>query len=307
MSMSFSFYQKQQQQTDTPPKKWWIRRHPFLTVILAFIFITCLNYWFSPDPEAGKSYIGVLPVTGPIFDSEETLKKLEILEKKDQVKGIIVRINSPGGGVAPSQEIYEEIKRVSKIKKTWASMSSLAASGGYYVAIGAEKIYANSGTLTGSIGVIMQFFNVEDLMQKVGISPVVIKAGKNKDIGSMYREMKPEERALMQDVIDNTREQFVSAIAEERKIERNRLDKIADGRIFSGLQAVEYGLVDETATFRETARLLAAELKLPEDFEIYEPELKKDTLTELLQSKLGLPIPMSSHSMLQGGLMAIWH
>ncbi|HBX43111.1 MAG TPA: signal peptide peptidase SppA, partial [Deltaproteobacteria bacterium] len=190
--------------------------------------------WFS---FARGEKVAVLPITGMIIDSEDSIEQLKRFAKDDSVKAIVVRLNTPGGGVGPSQEIHEEIRKIRGKKVIVASMGSLAASGGYYIACAADKIYANPGTITGSIGVVMQFVNVKELIEKIGVKGFVVKSGDFKDIGSPVREMNPQERALLQSVIDNVHSQFVNAVAEGRGMEREEVRAIADGRIFSGEQA----------------------------------------------------------------------
>ena len=186
--------------------------------------------------------VGVLELSGVIMDSKKTLKSLRRFEENPNVKALVVRINSPGGAVAPSQEIYEAIKHFPKPKV--ASMSSVAASGGYYVAVATDKIFANAGTITGSIGVIMEFANLEKLYEWAKIKRFSIKTGKFKDSGAEYREMREEERALLQGMVDDVLLQFKSAVAEGRKMTLDEVTPLADGRIFSGSQAQKAKLVD---------------------------------------------------------------
>jgi protease IV len=172
---------------------------------------------------------------------------------------VILRVDSPGGGVGPSQEIHREVLRLKEKKPVVVSMGAVAASGGYYVSCAADKIIANEGTITGSIGVIMEFLNVERLFEWAGLKSRVIKSGKYKDIGSGTREMTDEEKKLLQAMVDDVHDQFVSAIVESRGIERATVLSFADGRVFSGRQAKEIGLVDELGNFRD-AVAKAAEL-----------------------------------------------
>jgi len=169
------------------------------------------------------------------------------------VKAIILRIDSPGGGVGPSQEIYREIQKIrsSKRKKIITSMGSVAASGGYYVASASDLIIANPGTITGSIGVLMEFTNIEELFKKIGIKGVVLKSGEHKDIGSPFREMTPEEKKLIQSVIDNVHQQFIQAVMEGRNLERSKVIEVADGRILTGEQAKKLGLVDQLGNLQD--------------------------------------------------------
>ncbi len=207
----------------------------------------------------GRESVAVIDVEGPIFDVEESLKELKSHIKNSSVKGIVVRLNSPGGAVAPSQELYEEIKRArDKGKVIVASMASIAASGAFYIACAADEIYANPGTITGSIGVIAEFPNVQGLMDKIGIRFETIKTGEYKDIGSMFRTMEPEEQQLLQDVLMDVYDQFVEAVSESRAMPVEEVKQYADGRIFSGRQALEYGFVDALGTQSDAIKRAAA-------------------------------------------------
>ncbi len=187
--------------------------------------------------------VGILELNGVIMDSKKVLKSLRTFEENPAVKALVVRINSPGGAVAPSQEIHDAIKRFPKVKV--ASMSSVAASGGYYAAVATDQIFANPGTITGSIGVIMEFANLEKLYEWAKIKRYSIKTGKFKDAGAEYREMLPEERVLLQAMVDDVLLQFKTAVATGRKLTLDEVTPLADGRIFSGSQAKAVGLVDE--------------------------------------------------------------
>ena len=216
-----------------------------------------------------KEGLGVIDVKGVILESEEILANLVAFREEPKIKGIVLRIDSPGGAGGASQEIYDEVRRTSKVKPVVASMGSVAASGGLYVSLGAGKIVANPGTLTGSMGVILKFANLEGLFDKIGYKNEVVKSGRLKDIGSPSRPMTEEERQMLQGMIDNVQEQFVQAVSESRSLPAAEVRKIADGRIFSGQQAKEYGLVDQLGNFSD-AVMLAAELagiksdKMPE-------------------------------------------
>ncbi len=202
-----------------------------------------------------KSKVALMRIEGPIMDSKDAVDELKDYINDSSVKAIVLRIDSPGGAVAPSQEIYEEVEKAAAKKKVVVSMGSIAASGGYYIASAASRIVADPGTLTGSIGVIMEIPNIEGLMNKIGIRTEVIKSGRNKDIGSMFRSMKPEERELLQGVMDNVHEQFIRAVAKGRKMKVEDVRKIADGRVFTGEQAVKVGLVDQLGSLEDSIRI----------------------------------------------------
>ena len=204
-----------------------------------------------------RDRIALVRIEGPILDSQNAVEEIKEYGKDGSVKAILLRIDSPGGAVAPSQEIYSEVKKVAASKPVVVSMGSVAASGGYYIACPATRIVADPGTLTGSIGVIMEIPNIEGLLNKIGVKTEVIKSGKNKDIGSAFRAMKPEERKLLQGVMDNVHEQFIRAVAEGRKMKIEDVRAIADGRIFTGEQAVSEGLVNDLGTLEDSKKIAA--------------------------------------------------
>lgn len=201
--------------------------------------------------------IAVIKLEGVITDPLEITTGLKELRERDDIKAVVIRINSPGGAVGPSQEINSEIKRLAKAKKVVASMGAIAASGGYYAAIAANKIVANPGTITGSIGVIIEFVNASELLSKIGLKGYVIKSGKFKDTGSPLRKMEDDESAYMQDVVNNVNRQFIKAVAEGRKLKEDDVAKIADGRVFTGLQAKELGLIDSIGDLTDAIDLAA--------------------------------------------------
>jgi protease IV len=228
----------------------------FLFLISGFFFLVFVSasfIFFSKGLEgknatASRSLfkqggVGLLEINGVIMDSKKTLKSLKTFEENAAVKALVVRINSPGGAVAPSQEIYDAIRKFPRPKV--ASLSSVAASGGYYVAVATDQIFSNPGTITGSIGVIMEFANLEKLYDWAKIKRYSIKTGKFKDAGAEYREMQPEERALLQGMVDDVLIQFKTAVATGRKLTFDEVTPLADGRVFSGSQAKAAKLVDE--------------------------------------------------------------
>lgn len=213
----------------------------FLVLVVISAFVALMGSDSLPIGEK----VALLKVEGAILDSEKTIDELKGYIEDLSVKAIVLRVNSPGGAVAPSQEIFEEIKKATLKKKVVVSMGAVAASGGYYIAVPADKIVANPGSVTGSIGVIVEIPNIEGLMEKVGVRSEVIKSGRHKDMASVFRTMTPEERGLLQGVVDDIHDQFVTAVAGSRKISVEKVRKIADGRVFSGRQAKALGLVDE--------------------------------------------------------------
>ncbi len=211
----------------------------FIILITVSVVLTLVQ---KHIPFGGK--VGLIKIEGPILDNADTIEELKNHRKDSSIKVIVLRINSPGGAVVPSQEIYEEIKKTVDTKKVVVSMGSLAASGGYYIASPASLIVANPGSITGSIGVIMEIPNIKVLMNKIGIKTEVIKSGKHKDLASIFRDIRDEEKTILQGVLDDVHEQFIKAVADGRNISIEEVRKIADGRIFTGSQAMEIGLVD---------------------------------------------------------------
>lgn len=241
------------------PKSTPKRRRPFLrgclimVLVLAAFFLLLLGISRMDGLSLSRGgKVAVIPVTGMISDSEHVIEQLKRFGADNAVKAIVLRINSPGGGVAPSQEIYEEVRKLNARKPVLTSMGSIAASGGYYIAAATRKVYANPGTMTGSIGVVMPFVNMKDLVEKIGVKGMAVKSGEFKDIGSPLREMTPEDRQVLQSVVDNVHLQFVNAVAAGRKLPREEVSRIADGRILTGEQALALGLVDALGNLQDT-------------------------------------------------------
>lgn len=263
----------------TPPPQ---RRKSYLwiiPVVIAVLFLGLLGLVFAVRGLVGLgqvssfgSHVALIRVTGVITagksesglfsgssaGSDDLIDQLERARKSREVKAIVLRINSPGGSPAGSEEVYNEIVRVRNSgKKVYTSMADVAASGGYYIASASDKIYADSSTLTGSIGVIWDITDMSGLYKKIGFNPQVVKSGKFKDIGSPNRPLTPDERQLLQGIVMNTYGQFVKAVADGRKLPVAEVKKIADGRVFTGDQAIKVKLVDELGGLHETIRAAA--------------------------------------------------
>jgi protease-4 len=203
----------------------------------------------------GDNRVALVEVDGLIVDAEPVVRELEEHAEDEGIRAVVVRIQSPGGVVAPTQEIHDAILRVrSRGKPVVASMGAIAASGGYYLAVAADRIVANPGTLTGSIGVLMQLADAEGLLRKVGVRLEVVKAGRHKDIGNPGRALAPEERAILQALLDDMYDQFVSAVARGRDLPRAAVLEVADGRVYSGRRAKELRLVDELGGLEDAVR-----------------------------------------------------
>jgi protease IV len=255
----------------------------FAVMILVTIGSALLpDRWKSPTGE-----IALVHVNGMLIDSRDIVRQLSDYRHDPQVRGIILRIDSPGGAVAPAQEIYSEIMKFRADHKTvYASMGTVAASGGYYIACAADYVLANPGTLTGSISAVMAFNNIEELTKKIGVKPNIIKSGKFKDVGSPLRAMVPEEQKLLQDVVDDVHEQFVQAIATGRNLPIAEVHKIADGRIMTGQQALKLKLIDEVGGLEKTIDLLAKKLGVVGRPKVIEKKDKVPFLSWLLEGSL---------------------
>jgi len=230
-----------------------MRKHPIiygisLVLFVGVIFLLVLHVLSVLRGEE-RSFstgdkIGIVTISGIITNSQEIVEQLDAFGKDKAIKAVVLRIDSPGGGVAPSQEIYAAVKGLRKDKKVVASLGAIAASGGYMIACAADKIVANPGTITGSISAIMYFANAEDLLKKIGLKSSIIKSGKYKDIGSPIREMTDDEKKILQELVDDIYNQFLDVITKDRKTSPEEIKRIADGRVFSGRQAQKLKLVD---------------------------------------------------------------
>ncbi|MFC1856401.1 signal peptide peptidase SppA [Thermodesulfobacteriota bacterium] len=272
------------------------RRHPYLFSLLVFSSISAVTLlgmsllFFigsrSTDFEFGDK-VGIIEVDGVIAEAEIVIRDLKKFREDESIKAIVIRINSPGGGVAPSQEIFREIRKTADSKKIIASMGSIAASGGYYIAAGTNGIIASPGSITGSIGVIMGFTNFQELLKKIGLVPVVVKSGEFKDIGSPVREMQETEREILQKFVNNIHRQFVAAVVEGRGMDPATVEKLADGRIFTGEEAQALGLVDRLGNLEDAVqwagRLAGIEGKIDT---VYAREKKFPYLEYILDNSL---------------------
>jgi protease-4 len=229
----------------------------FLLTLLAGIGIALVvvALWRGDGGLASGDRIGVVEVTGFIGDPRHVEDALRALRGEDEIKAVVLRVNSPGGLIAPSQEIHDEVKRTAAVKPVVVSMGALAASGGYYVSAPATRIVANPGTATGSIGVILQFKEMHVLFDKLGLRSQTVKSGEMKDAGSPFREMTEADRATFQSLIDDLFGQFVDVVAEGRGLDREKVRDLADGRVYSGRQARDLGLVDQLGNFWDAVEL----------------------------------------------------
>jgi protease-4 len=239
----------------------------------------------------GGPRVAVVEIEGIILDGDQVVRELREHTENPAVKAVVVRVNSPGGVVAPTQEIFSGIQRVRKAgKPVVASFGAVAASGGYYVGAAADRVFANPGTLTGSIGVVMQMANIEGLLKKVGVEYVVVKAGAYKDVGNFARTMTPEERRILQALLDDVYGQFVAAVAQGRGLDERTVRGLADGRIYSGQQAHALKMVDELGGFEEAVETAGKLGGVPGKPKLILPR-KRFSLSDLLRNQLGLGTP----------------
>lgn len=256
-------------------------------LVLVLVVLLASIAWFSYiyGSDTGLLFgekVAVIEVKGVIANVRETIENLAEFSRDESVKAVVLRIESPGGGVSSSQELYKEIGRTAKKKPVVASMGSVAASGGYYIAAAAQKIYANPGTITGSIGVILQFTNFEELFRKIGFRMEIVKSGVYKDVGNPSREMTPEERAYLQEMIDNVHQQFVRDVAQGRRMQVEKVQEVADGRIFTGEQAKELGLVDELGNLKDAIDAAAKMAAIEGEPKVIYPEEEKRSVLDYL-------------------------
>lgn len=269
---------------------------PVIFILVTLLISSCFFPVFEKEKIISGPKIGIIEIKGVIEDSKTILKYLNKFATDTDIKGILVRVDSPGGTVGPTQEIYSEIRKVNKKKKVYVSIGNVAASGGYYIASAGEKIFANPGSITGSIGVIMQTVNVEKLVKLMQIDVETIKSGKYKDIGTPFKEMTEEEREMLSTVTKDIHNQFIEDIARARGMDVEKVRDIADGRIMTGLSAKKLGLVDEIGTIEDAKDMLWNDLKLSGEPKVIYPKKQSpsffkelmDSLSEDMEERLGL-------------------
>ena len=277
--------------SDTAPRPKRGRR--FLWVLLVGLILLIAANTLLPEWDlTGEDKVAVIRVEGVIVDAQATVGELKKFGEIPSVKAIVLRIDSPGGGVVPSQEIHDAVRRLrAKHSKTVvASMGTVAASGGYYIAAATDRIMANPGTLTGSIGVIMELANVEGLLKKIGVESVVVKSGEHKDIGSPFRQMSEQDRRILQGVMDDVHAQFIEAVAEGRSLKVGDVKSLADGRIFTGRQAKDQKLVDELGDLDDAVKLAAELAGIEGEPKVVEPR-KRFSIREFLENRVFGSLP----------------
>ena len=250
---------------------------------LSLILVILIQWTDQGSLGMGHRQIGLIEVNGMILDPLPVVEQIQTMEQLDHVLGVILRIESPGGSVAASQEIHEALNQLRRNKPVYASLGSVAASGGYYIACGTDRIIASAGTLTGSIGVLLEWANLEELGKNAGVKMYRIKSGKYKNVPSLFEEIQENERDLLTGVVDDTHEQFVQAVLEGRPgLEESRVRELADGRVFSGKQAFEAGLVDELGGYASVVSRLSEKLGLSPNEEVFQLDLEDSGISGLL-------------------------
>lgn len=277
-------------------------------VILFMVVSSVLGSFLSDGLLESDNQIAIVEIQGMISRSRETVQQLRRYQHNPKVKGIILRIDSPGGAVGPSQEIYNAVARIREEdgKMIYASLGSVAASGGYYIASAADKIFANPGTLTGSIGVIMAFSNIQGLIKKIGVRPEVIKSGAFKDVGSPVRPISGKERQLLQNLVDDVHQQFVDDVAKGRNLPTQDVERLADGRVYTGRQAFELKMIDHLGGLQAAIDLLATQAGIPGSPKIIQEEEKVPFLDWLVQSSIQKSLTEAISPQTHPSLQFLW-
>ena len=261
---------------------WWGLGSFFLLVLVFRLGAISNN---SSIDSPGKK-VGVIKISGPIIASEQINSKLEKFKNRNDISAIVIRIDSPGGLVAPTQEIFEKVKSVRDVKPIVSSMATVAASGGYYIALGSDSLIANPGTIVGSIGVIMNYPIATELLDKVGIKFETVKSGGLKDVGSYSREVTEADRRHLNEMVTNMHNQFIAVVEENRDIDRSEIIKLADGRVFTGLQSKDLGLVDMLGTFDDAINIAGILGNIKGKPKTVELNKKNNSLLDLFTSNL---------------------
>lgn len=254
-----------------------------------FVFGGAMNLMDQQELQVKKEAVLYLELEGVIIDGKQFLKDLRKYAKQDNIRGVLVRINSPGGVVGPSQEIYQELNRVRKDykKPVVVSANAVMASGAYYAAVAADKVFVNPGTLMGSIGVIMEFANLEKLYDWAMIKRYSLTTGDYKDTGSDSRPMRVDEKELLQNLIDEVHDQFKTAVQEGRNLNRERVESYADGRIFTGKSGVKLGFADEVGGFQDAMQAIGEMTNLGEEPELFDPNKNKKVFLQFVDDMQG--------------------
>jgi len=292
-----------------------MKKRPFLMALLVLgaIFLFFLLFVMVISSMMGRSSslpigekIGVVEVKGVIEESGAIIDRILELRRDSTIKAVVLRVDSPGGGVGPSQEIYTEVQRLADEKPVVVSMGSVAASGGYYISAPAQQIVANPGTITGSIGVIMEFTNYQELLEKIGLKSQVVKSGAHKDIGSPVRPMTPEDRQILQSLIDDVHSQFIAAVAEGRGLDVEKVRQLADGRIYTGRQAKEAGLVDSLGNMQDAIAIAAELAGIKGEPKVVYPPGPKPNFLEYFVEETVSQLRRGMREQSSGGMRYLW-
>ena len=279
------------------------QRHPFVFGVMMILLAVALvmgamAFFRSMGWTAGGfalgDKVGVVHINGTIMDSTEVVDWIRTLEEDDDVKGVLLRVDSPGGAIAPSQEIYAAVTRLNKVKPVVASYGSVAASGGYYASAPARVIVANPGSITASIGVMAEFITVTDALEKLGIKPEVLTTGRYKAAGTPLRELTPGQREQLLGLMLDMHEQFVTDVAKARSMDRDRVAAIADGRAVSGRQALALGLVDLLGSRRDAIDKLKELCGIEGKAALVEGPVKEQTLLQEILGSVHIDLSASS-------------
>jgi len=274
-------------------KQTFSQKHPFIfgffliLMAMVLLFGTMAFFYLVKDkikfPFLAQKKIGIVYIQGTIVDSKDIINWIKELKKDKEIVGVLLRINSPGGVVAPSQEIYEAVRELDKVKPVVVSMGSIAASGAYYISCGAREIVANPGTITGSIGVIAKLTSVKKLLDKIGIEDESIASGKFKEAGSPFKKLSPEQKKYLQDMVNDLHNQFIRAVAQGRHMKLSQVEAIADGKAYTGKQAKKLGLVDILGNMDKALEILKRMCNIKGEVELLEgPEKKKTLLQKII-------------------------
>ncbi len=280
------------------------QRHPFVFGVLMIILAVTLFFgvtafvrsmgWGHGDMSFGKDKLGVVHIQGMILDSSKVVKWIRQLQKDDDIKGVLIRVNSPGGAIAPSQEIYQAVTALAARKPVVASYSTVAASGGYYASVPAQVIVANPGSITASIGVVAEFVTVAEALSRLGVKPEVLTTGKYKAAGTPLRELSPAQREQILGMMRDMHDQFVEDVAKARGMDRDRIAAIADGRAVTGRQAFSLGLVDMLGSEQQAFDKLKELCRIEGTAVLEEGPIKEKTLLEKIVGSIKIDFSTSA-------------
>ena len=264
-----------------------IKDNPVKFILILFVLIILLNKSFNNVSYYTGNKIGLIEINMPIMKSDKIIKDLNYFKNNEDVKAIVVRVDTPGGAVAASQEIYLKIKQISSFSKpVYVSMGNVAASGGYYLSLGADTIIANSGTATGSIGVIMGYPIINEFMENIGIEYKTIKSALYKDAGSAFRSQTNSDSSYLQILVDDLHDQFINAIVLERGIDRKKVEKLANGKVYSGIQALENNLIDMIGTLEDAYNIANNRLDASKEPIILLPPNEKEGIFDMILNNI---------------------